>query len=107
LSIGELRSRITIQSISDVSDGIGGKTRSWISFLTIWANIEPISAKERFFAQRIEHNVTHKITIRSNTLISAGMRVSYGSAIYQIKGIRDVKNRHRFSELLCEQGVGT
>ena len=96
MSIGDLRSRISFESNIDVADGIGGFTRSWITAKTVWAYIEPASASERYFANRVEENITHKIFIRSTTGLNASMRIKYGSRIFQIKGIKEDKNRHRF-----------
>lgn len=93
--IKDLRQRIKFQQMTRTSDGQGGWTESWADFTApendgaeLWAEIKPMSASERYFAQKIEMNTTHKITIRSITGITQEMRIVFEDRIFQINGIR-------------------
>lgn len=105
--IGELRSRITIEQLSDTPDGIGGKIRTWSTLKTLWAYIEPANASERYFAQRVEDNITHKVLIRYTTGLDTSMRIVYKTRKFQIKGLKEVENKHRFIEISCMEDSGT
>lgn len=105
-TIGELRHRISFQSLTRTPDGLGGATESWATVVTVWASIEP-AGKERNFAQRIEDVYTHKIRIRKRTDITATMRVLFGSRIFQVKAIAADLERKDFQTVLAEEFVGT
>lgn len=112
-TIANLRHQITIEQPVNTPDGAGGFTRAWQTFLSGWAEIAPKTASQRFFAQKLEHIVTHTITLRyrQGLTITNDMRVNYtiGSTTryFQIHGIFNVDERNRFTTLLCQEGVGS
>lgn len=104
---GELRHRITIQTRIKTPDGYGGYSDdSWTPHAEVWSKIVPYSARERFFAGKLEHNVTHKITLRFLSTITESMRVSYGGRTFKIIGIINKDERSIWTELFCEEGAG-
>ena len=105
--IGAMRHRITIETPTRVSDGMGGATITWATHATAWSKVEPMSANQVFWARHLEHRVTHKITLRYVAGITSDMRVSFESRIFHIKGIRDLEERNRFIELTCEEGAAS
>jgi SPP1 family predicted phage head-tail adaptor len=84
MNIGKMRHKITIEQKTEVSDGAGGYTESWISFATVWASVEPISGKEYYEAQQTQSEATHKIRIRYRTGILPSMRVNFKGRIFAI-----------------------
>lgn len=106
-NIGELRHRITFQSLSLTSDGQGGSSTSWTNFKTVWARIKPISGRERNFAQRIEDVYTHEITIRKCDGLTTTMRISYQNRIFQVKSIQKDTEENFWMKILTEEKVGT
>lgn len=105
--ISKLRKRITIQSVTRVSDGVGGFTESWSTFATRFAAIEPTKAFQIRWADHLEHRVTHKITLRYLSGVTSDMRVVYGSRTFHIRAIRNPEERNRFLELICEEGAAS
>lgn len=103
--VGEMKHRITIETPTRSTDGIGGFTSTWATFASAWASITPVAAREDFHASRLEHRVTHKIMIRYVASVTSNMRVVFGSRTFQIKGIKNLEERNRFLELKCEEGV--
>lgn len=103
----ELRHRIAIQKRTQSPDGLGGFSESWITFASTWAKISPTSARERFFSEKLEHNITHKITIRYRSGISPDMRIQFGTRIFKINGIINPEERNIWLDLLCEEGAGS
>jgi SPP1 family predicted phage head-tail adaptor len=105
--IAQLRQRITFQSLARTTDGQGGWTETWTDFKTVWAQVTPSSGKERYFAQRIEENITHKITIRWMEGLTAEMRINFEGRIFQIHSIRRENEERWFLILDAEEGVGS
>ena len=107
--IGRLRQSITIQQPTRSADGLGGYTNAWnaISGMPVYALIEPYARKsgEKSFAGRLQHNVTHVITVRYLSTVTAEMRVSFGSRVFQVHGFTNFEERNIWTRLLCEEGT--
>ena len=104
MRIGDLRKRVTLQTESSVSDNAGGYTLSWADVATVWADIVPTSMSEVIMAQRLEGHVTHRVTIRYRSDITADMRVMYGARIFNVRGYMNKDENNRWIELLVEEG---
>lgn len=110
--IGELRHRITIEENIKVSDGLGGQTETWQAIATnpqVWAKIDPVSGLERFFSERLEENISHKITIRyrSDLIGKTEWRLNFGGRIFQMKSIRSMLERKDFLIIDAIEGTAT
>jgi SPP1 family predicted phage head-tail adaptor len=103
--VGKLRHRVTLQQPVDTDDGAGGTTRTWSEVATLWARIEPMSADERVAAERIEAAADTRITIRWRAGVTSTMRFSFGTRVFEIRGLTDREERHRFLDCLCEEPV--
>lgn len=104
--IGKLREYITIETPSESDDGYGGKTVTWSTHASVWAKIDPISAAQTWHADNLEHRVTHKVTIRELSGVTAKMRISWESRTFYIRHFREILERDRFVEILAEEGTG-
>lgn len=105
--IGDLRKRITIQSVAQVTDGMGGFTETWSTHATRWGKIEPATGSEIWFANQRQARTTHTITIRYLGTVTAKMRVSYGGRIFHIHAVRNMEERNRVTVLTCEEGAAS
>lgn len=107
MRIGLLNKRITIQSLTQGKDSVGGNTKAWSSVATVWAGVRNLSGNERsatahggqVAAARTE------FTLRYRAGIAADMRVSYAGRLYDIKHVNDVNEEHRMLVLTCDTGV--
>jgi SPP1 family predicted phage head-tail adaptor len=110
-TIGKLNRKITIEELNRASDGYGGFDESWMTLETVWAKIEPISAKQRFFADKLEHNVTHIITIRYDSTLFSNLnnnqRILYDSRYFQIHGFINIKEENRYIEIMAKEGMNS
>lgn len=107
---GALRHRVVIEAGTPARDAGGGQTDPWadpVALATVWARIEPLGGAERLRAMRLEHPVTHRITIRHRAGVGAGHRVRLGARVFNVRAAIDAGERHRVLELLCEEGVAT
>lgn len=100
---GRLRHRIAIEDYVDSNDGGGGATRSWTTVAECWAEIQPISADERWQAERLQMKISHRVTIRYREGISPGMRVVFDQRALRIQTIVNPAERNRSLILMCEE----
>lgn len=105
--IGKLRHRITLQELVKTDDGYGGIVETWQDVATVWAAIEPLKGTERYQAQQVQSELTHKVTIRYRAGIKPQMRILYGNRVFDIEAVIDVDERHRWLELLCSEVVAS
>ena len=84
LASGRLRHRVRIeQFVLDVDsngdvvqDGETGQTSGqWLEVATVWAAIEPLSAKEFVAAQATQSKIEARIVIRQRSGLEASMRL--------------------------------
>lgn len=101
MQIGELRDKVTIQEYIQTPDRYGGFSETWQDKYTVWANIKPLRGREYFEMQKIQSEITHKITIRYRSDINTLNRIRYKERILNIKSVIDIDNRHRYLEIMC------
>lgn len=103
--IGQMRHRVTIQTLAEASDGAGGFTGTWTDVATVWAKIEPLKGMEVLQAMQLEAPLTHKVFIRYRTGIATnGVRLKHEGRYFDIKQVRNLMESERWLELLVEEG---
>lgn len=107
VNISDLRHRIEIQSLVKTIDDQGGYTSSWVTLMTVWAKIENTTGVEAVFAQRLDANYDHKISIRNATGITPEMRVLFDNRKFQIKSVSRIEERRWWIEILAREGVAS
>lgn len=107
LTAGKLRHNVTWQEKIQAPDGGGGYTYTPNDVVTTRAFIKPISTNERFFAQKIESDISHRIYIRYRTDINPAMRINYGGRLFQVKGIMDIEEQNKWLEISAVEGEST
>lgn len=112
MNIGKLRHRITLlQSTSGPDPDTGIYTEGGWSPVgpDVAAAIEPLSAREFIAAGATQAAVSHRITIRYRTYVTAKMRcVDEDGKIYTIEGppLPDKKTGREYLTLVCSQAEG-
>jgi len=86
MQAGSLRHRVVIQGQTQTRDGAGGVERTWATVTTRWASIQPLSPREMFAAGQVLSEVTHKITMRYCTDVTAQSRIVFGSRTFEVSG---------------------
>ena len=105
--IGALRHRLALQEETRGADAGGGYTLTWSDIATVWGRVEPLTGAERLQAMRLESRVSHRVTIRHRTGVSAGMRLLHDGRALNIRTVIDPDERRHWLELMCEEGVAT
>lgn len=100
MQAGKLRHRVTIQKNTPVKDYDSGDwVDNWSDVATVWAAIEPLSAREFIAAQSTQSKVTARIVIRYRPGIDSSMRLLHSvqgnTTIYNIEGVLPDPNSGR------------
>lgn len=109
MQAGRLNVRATLESPTEVSDGMGGGDVIWTTRDTVWASVMPLSGREAWKTQAAIPTASHMIIIRYRTDINAGWRLVVNGKAYRIVAPpKDVNWEHERLELTCEvQDAGT
>lgn len=105
LAAGRLRHRVEIQRQVDTLNSSGENVVEWETVDTVWASVEPLSAKEFIAAQQMGSQITTRITIRYRDDIVASMRLLHGAMVYNIAGVLpDPDSGLEYLTLPCSAG---
>jgi len=99
---GNLKHKITIQTYSETQNDFGEVIKGWSDFKTAYASIIPLSAKE-FYKAGTHNEVTHKIELRYLKDIKPKMRVLYGTRIFDIESVINVREDNKTLQLICTE----
>ncbi len=87
LAAGELRHRVLIQQQVTTRDEDGVQTTSWVEVATVWASVEPLSAREFIQSGQTQAAVTARITIRYREGLLPTMRIVHRGQVFNIAGL--------------------
>lgn len=107
---GIMRHRIILQSPAGARDSVGERTTTWANIATVWASINPLSARDLIAAGQTQNETTHRVRLRDSTAIAAidaSWRVMFGARIFVITSVRRIDEVKNEIELLCSEGVRT
>lgn len=102
-----LQQRVTLQREIQTEDGTGGYIRSWQDVADLWAEIIPITGKEKWIAMQIQSSVTHRMLIRYRADIDASQRLVLNQRIFHIRSIANAGANNDILELLVEEGIAS
>jgi SPP1 family predicted phage head-tail adaptor len=90
---GDLNRRLVLEAPVETPDGTGGVTRSYGAAITLWAQVEPVSARHLVIADVPGATVTHRIIVRRRADITTHHRFAEGDVTYRIVSLRDDATR--------------
>jgi SPP1 family predicted phage head-tail adaptor len=96
---------VTLQRRGTTQDTAGQVVETWTKIETVWATIGPITGREYFNASGERAEVTHRLSIWWGPSVAPRDRVIYGSRIFDIKSVINVKEMNRDLELMCTEHV--
>ena len=106
-TIGALNRRLTLQAPVEIADGAGGVTRSFADVTTLWASVEPVSARYDTVAAGAGATITHRITIRrGGPEVTTLHRFAEGARVYQVVAVREADAERRFVVIQAEERAG-
>ena len=108
IAAGTLRNRIRIETPTNSrSSDYGDIVQTW-SLLgngEVWASIRPISGRERWEANAVNPDVTHRIMIRYHPTVSPKDRIIFGTRTFYIQSALNLDERSEMIELLAIEEV--
>ncbi len=103
------RDQVVLQTRVRTPTKVAGATIVWNDTAEVWAKVTPLSARQLFFADQLQHRITHKFLLRFREDISVTIdkRFTWQERIFQIQGVIDVEERRCFLEVSCFEGEET
>jgi SPP1 family predicted phage head-tail adaptor len=98
---GKLNRRLTLEAPAESPDGAGGVTRSYAAVATLWADVDPVSARDAIEAQALGAILTHRIQIRYRADITLRHRLRDGARVFRIVAMRE--QHRRFLDIDVEE----
>lgn len=99
---GTLNNRITVQSQTGGIDALGQPVDTWTTAHTLWANIKYLNGAQSIKSGADTSIVKVSIRIRRTYGVNAGMRVLYGSTVYQIDAVLHDEADKQYTDLVCK-----
>ncbi|MBA0428390.1 MULTISPECIES: phage head closure protein [Stenotrophomonas] len=84
---GILRHRVLIQQQVTTKDSDGVEQTAWVDVATVWASVEPLSAREFIQSGQTQSAVTARITMRYRDGLLPSMRLVHRGEIFNIAGL--------------------
>lgn len=103
--IGNLDQRIKLQRKTLARAGAGGSTASWSDIVETWAEVKPLSGRERQQADREEASSNYEVKIRYRDGIKEGDRVEWLGRHLNIRFVRKEGPRPQYLILEAELGA--
>lgn len=72
-------------------------------FKGLWASVTPLSGKDYWQAEQAQSKISTRIELDYIPGIDRSMRVVYGSRIFRIIAVINIKEMNRTLQLLCEE----
>jgi SPP1 family predicted phage head-tail adaptor len=101
---GLLRHRLEVQSRAGSQDTYGQTLPEWTTTATVWGQVEPLLGRERFTAQQVQAEVTHKITLRARD-VSPSNRIKFGERHFGIIEVLNPSERSISLTLMAKEEV--
>ncbi len=97
---GDLDRRVTLQQPVPARDATGEETHTWSTVGQVWAKVEGLGGAEDFRADKREHDLRAKFTIRYRPGINSMWRIIHDGDVYQITDVT-APDRRETLELLA------
>lgn len=95
MQAGELNRKITITQTTTSINSEGIETTATTTVKTLWVSVEHRNPSEKWADGRMKPEVTDMFTTRYSSGITSAMGVLYGSKVYTIIGVEDVRDEHK------------
>ncbi len=102
MKIGKFKHLISIIDYDTNVNEFGEEEKTEKEVAKLWAKITPLKSNE-FFAQGTNLLTTHRIIVRYTNLINSKQKIRFENREFEITGIRDFFEGHRFLEILAKE----
>jgi len=102
---GELDQRVTVSRKTLTPDLLGGATQTFTDLKTYWSHVRPLSGKEIANYDGLQNEVLYLFVFRNGLDIKPDDILKWRSENYNIRVIKQPKNRALYTEVEAERGV--
>lgn len=102
IQIGELRHRVSIQTLVQSASSTAAINRAWSTDATVWAKVEAIAEGQRVTDVQRGEGATHRFTIRHRTM-SAEKWLLFDDRRFKVLAWRDPDERGVYLEITAEE----
>lgn len=99
---GDLDQRIELQRLTRMPDGGGGYSEEWTTYAQSWANVRPMSGRERYQAQQTQANANYRITLYNRADIDPADRILWRGKVLNIRFLADAGPRDLYLTIDAE-----
>lgn len=105
--IGELDQRVELQKEVFTENGMGGAEAEWDTQATVWAQVRPLTGRERFTNDRLAGEGGYRVVIRNRTDLDphANWAILWRGLRLNIVFPQDRGPRPLYLVFECEAGV--
>jgi SPP1 family predicted phage head-tail adaptor len=100
---GTLRHLVDLQSPSVAQNAYGEPIESWTTYASVWAAIQPLSARETAQAPQATPIATHVVMLRYLSTVTAGHRLKFGTRYLNVESVINTDERNRELQLQCKE----
>ena len=98
ISSGLLNHTLTLQTLTETDDGMGGVTQAWTDNGQFKARISPLTSQERLMQDKNTNTTTHKIYC-DNMAVTPEDRIKWGDVYFEITGIINPSEMYHHLEI--------
>jgi SPP1 family predicted phage head-tail adaptor len=103
---GERTQRVIIQTPTAATDALLGRSESWGTLATVWAEVKPTSVDERMDGQQVGAYTRWDVTTDYRTDVTPKMRISWaGRTLYILGSEPSGQNMRETMLFRCEERV--
>jgi SPP1 family predicted phage head-tail adaptor len=101
---GQLTKPIIIEELVESVTDSGGDDGEWGVKYQTKAAIAPASGSEIWYAARCQSVVSHSVTMRYKSDVTAAMRLRYRERVFNIRAVINIDEADQWLKLLCDEG---
>jgi len=104
---GQLRNMVALQSYTASTGDRGQAVRTWSTYATVPAAVEPLAGRKLELARQLVETATHKVSIRFHSLLTVKDRIVLASGkVLHIGNVNDAFTVGLSMELICTEQIG-
>lgn len=102
---GRMKTRITVEQVTETRAATGSVSRAWSTYAEPWAEIVPLRGAELYAAAAVQAETDVKFRIRRDLGITAKMRVVASGVVHDIRAVLNDPARPGETVLVCKAGI--
>lgn len=105
--LGAMDERIQLQAETATVDGIGGVTKAWVTFASVWAKVTPQRGQEAMQEGRMAASEAVKFMVYSRNDVTELTRIVWRGVNYNVRNVQSGSHRDLTMVVVAERGVAS